>query len=153
MSNNAQIRIDNELVITKEYMDFIGTPPAKAYFFLLAYVIRKNPKKGTGAFKLYENYYQKGKLASRWSQEDIAEYFEVSQPTVSRMMTKIVKLGYVKIDKVKVHNKVCNVYILGKHDGDGLETLFLEEVIRNNAVKKKRTKAEDILKKFENENY
>lgn len=118
-----------EYLRTKVFADLCDSRGSKMYFYLRSYIIRGNPIGGTGKLKLYEDYYKKGYLVSKWSQEKLAEVFDVKQPTISKYIKSLEEKGYIQKDIKYIGQTPCNIYIIGTHDGKGTESFFLDEMI------------------------
>lgn len=132
--SDPEIRIKCEIVRLKEFTKFSLTKEFALYMYLASWAIR-GPR-WTGKFKLYENFYLKGFIPSRWSQKALGEHFEVSQQTISRWARNLQKHGLIKIIKKTIHGKPCNIYVLGTvtHPSKK-ETLFFD-IIFKKLVKK-----------------
>jgi len=98
------------------------------YFYIRSYIVR-GYMKSNKFLGLYENFFLKGLLASRWSQIDMAKHFNVSQQTISRWAKKLEKRGLIKIYKVYSAGKIYNIYVLGTINLDNKkELLFFDEI-------------------------
>jgi DNA-binding MarR family transcriptional regulator len=77
----------------------------------LSYVVRG--KNFNPEVDLYEEYYKKGFLATCWSQNKLAEKFEVTQQAIAKRVKKLESYGCLKVEHKIIHGKVQNVYVLG----------------------------------------
>jgi len=129
MNNVRLINTDGERKIewiySKEFLNFCGTKPFGIYMHLFEHVIRKDINTGT-VFKIYKDYYCKGKLAARLSQKRIADYLGLSERTVRRSIKILMDKGYIKKVTKRVGTKTCNLYLLGTHE-DKKEKFFLDD--------------------------
>lgn len=141
-----QFRIDLELIRTKGWTKFVQCHAEATFWFLLAWIVRKNIP--TGGMRLYEDFYDKGMLASRWSQEDIAEHLGLTQGTISKHITELVEIGLVKKHPKVVNGKTITIYQLGIRKPEGGEELFLEKLLREEATEDRREKARKELAEY-----
>ena len=145
-NKHPQFRIDLELIKTKGWSKFIRLASCATYWFLVAWIIRA--KVDTGGFRLYEDFYCKNMLVSRYSQEDIAKYLEIKQGTVSKHITELEVMGLIVKHTKVIYNKTCLIYQLGIRHGDGCEELFLERVLRKKAIEDMKNNSKIALKEY-----
>ena len=122
------------LIKDKFSAELLGHPAYGLYDYLRGYICRAE-KYYKGHIDIYKDYYCKGLLASRWGIERLADHFSKSKSTISRQLQSLEDLGYIKIDKVKVANKVCNIYILGRILENGSERLYWEDKVLDMHIK------------------
>lgn len=119
------IAINDEIIRRSEsFAEFSISREYGLYIYLATYIVR-GEMKSNKFLKLYENFYLKGMLASRWSQIDMAKHFNKSQQTISRWAKKLEKRGLIRIYKVRINGKLYSVYVLGTINlNTGNELLF-----------------------------
>lgn len=112
-----------EILRSKMFLDFIGTPEARVYFLLYSYIRRGRTKDYGGV--LYKKFYEEQrKLVSRWDQDDIAKMLGLkNRASISKYTTRLEeKWKFIKIHKFKSHKDTMNVYELG----------YLKEIVGKN---------------------
>jgi hypothetical protein len=118
----VQVDFDSE-----ELLDFCGTKSFKIYLHLFKHIIRKNIDTGK-PFKIYKDYYCKGKLAARMSQKRIADYLGVTEITVQRNIKTLTDKGYLEKVTKRVAEKTFNIYVFGTHENN-VEKLFIDDKV------------------------
>lgn len=132
------IKVYNNHMRTKEYIAFKMTNKSALYEFLRTHIIRESDRiktpvsSGNGDYRIYRNYFKKGKLVSSYSQEKISEYFGISQPAISKHIIALSKEGFIKIHKILTAGGIAYDYELGWYDGecgcaDYFEYYYLDE--------------------------
>lgn len=132
------IKVYNKFYTTKEYIAFRMTNKSVLYEFLKANIIRESDRiktpvsSGNGDYRIYRNYFKKGKLVSSYSQEKISEYFGISQPAISKHIIALSKEGFIKIHKRLTAGGIAYDYELGWYTGkygtdDYKEYYYLDE--------------------------
>lgn len=118
------IKVYNNHMRTKEYIAFKMTNKSVLYEFLKANIIResvsiKTPVSSVNSgYRIYRDYFKKGKLVSSYSQEKISEYFGISQPAISKHIIALSKEGFIKIHKILTAGGIAYDYELGWYDGE-----------------------------------
>lgn len=134
---NAYIKIQNNYFRNPEFVKITAKPEWSIYMFLLSNIVRKSMY--TGETNIFNNYYRKGMLCSRYSQQDIAKIYGWQQAYISKLIKKLVDIGLIKkIYKNTSESRMC-IYHFGYyntgHDDDGnikkIERLFLDEIFGN----------------------
>jgi len=134
----------------EEYRKWVRNHTKKMiYEFLFFGIIRESEdvkKWSHPAHYTYKKYFKNGLLASRYSQERIAEYLELDRTYVSRCLNVMEKQGFIKIVKEKRDIGIINYYILGEcsekfNTAKYRETYYLDEYF-----KKLRRDQEDEMK-------
>lgn len=112
---NSYTAFKNYIIRSQNFRKFMETREFSTFVTLLSYVIR-GPR-NTGRYNLYEDYYLKGKIPSRWSQNDLAKMHNISQSGISKRIKKLEKKWKVlKIDSIILGQYTHNIYILGNVD-------------------------------------
>jgi hypothetical protein len=110
------LRIPLTIVGNKEFIDWIGTFECKVWFKMFRHLIRGEMLSGVDK-KLYNNYYEKGKICMYKDQKEIAEFLETKNVSyVSAAIKNMVKKGIIIAHKDKWNNRGITVYELGTHD-------------------------------------
>ncbi len=132
------IKVYNNHMRTKEYIAFKMTNKSALYEFLRTHIIRESDRiktpvsSGNGDYRIYRNYFKKGKLVSSYSQEKISEYFGISQPAISKHIKALVEKGFIKIHRRPTTAGVAYDYEFGWYTGkygtdDYKEYYYLDE--------------------------
>lgn len=131
---NSYIRINNAYFRNKEFIEFIKTKECSIYLFLLSSVIRDWVY--TGKINIFNEFYRKGKLCSRYSQENIADHFGWKQPYVSKLLKNLEERGLIVKHYRRISGtKIC-VYQFGEYvegqNNDGkdvkIEYLYMDKI-------------------------
>ncbi len=131
---------------TKVFMEFIGTPPAKIYFYLLKYAITAKVNWHIDGINLYDEYFRKGHVVSRYSQNDLSVYLDLSQSAISKRIKSLNDLGFVKTFKLNVGKERFNIYKLGDII-NGKCTLLMDKILtKSNKSKQISDMVKDIAK-------
>jgi len=96
----SYIKIKNEYFRTPEFIKFYKSSKSLVYYFLLMSIIRKSnisKNNNNGSNFIYKNYFLNRKLVCYYSQKNIAHYLSMSQPSVSRNISKLKKDGFIKL--------------------------------------------------------
>ncbi|RKZ10836.1 hypothetical protein DRQ25_01640 [Candidatus Fermentibacteria bacterium] len=135
------IRIPQKFMRCKAYINWAGTKESAVYFHLRGFIIRRAIN--TGTKKIYERFYEKGFIASNFSQEDLAYNLtgkESNQGNISRYTKSLAEKGLVKIKRVKTPLGWCNIYIFGTHDFNGHEAYYLDKYFSDKLLAEKTEK-------------
>ena len=124
INTNGEKKVELKLG-SKKRRSFYCSRPFEVYLHLFEHIIRKDIDTGK-PFRLYKDYYCKGKLASRLSQKRIADYLGVTELTIQRNIKTLTDKGYIKKVTKRVLDKTFNLYVLGTHE-DNVEKLFLDD--------------------------
>lgn len=156
------IPINLETLDNKDFYTFSATSPFRVLMKLIRHINRSSDKIvniNKNTINIFKEFSEKGLLVSRYSQDNLAMYFNTKQPNISRDIKKLKEEGLIKVIKVKskkiVNNyiKYENFYQLGTftidNDGKRLEELFLNQHFANNKIKAK----EEAEKKAKEEYY
>lgn len=138
--------ISDNYLGTEMFINFIGTPSAKIYFFLLKYIVISKVDWTIGNINLYEDFYKKGYLVSRYTQEDLALFFNLSQSTISKNLKTLNNMGFIKTFKIKNEKGKPNIYIFGEVKNNR-NTLYFNEILEKN---KNSLQIFDMIKKVSN---
>jgi DNA-binding transcriptional ArsR family regulator len=115
------LKIEHKFFRTKEYLNFLRKPEMATYYFLRSAIIRNSKEVqigGGNAKYIYYNYFNNGKLVSRYPQKLIGEYMGIKQPSVSKHILYLVKNGFIKVHERKVKDGVAKYYEFGKWEGE-----------------------------------
>jgi hypothetical protein len=127
----SHLRIDNDILRSKAFGQFLFTKEAAIWFYLCGWIIRGRMNSCGLANKLYEDFFvEQRKLVARWDQELIAEHLELSRNSkgyISRLIGKLEhKWKVIKQIKIPSYNShKINIYELGYIDSEGRELLYL----------------------------
>lgn len=119
------IYIPHNINRTDEYLAWIGTPEFPVWSYLQTYIIRE-PVRRPGPVNIYEEYFQNGLLAARWSLAKLSEKFGYDPKAgyISKLLKKLDKKGMIKIRKHRVGKSWISVYEMGTHNFAGGEELY-----------------------------
>ena len=120
-----EFRIPISVMEKEEYLKFCGRKSFALYCIMYSYIVRSSFEFWPLGVDIYNNYYRNGYLACRWSQRHFAEKLMTDQSKVSRMIKELEDNEYIKVDKVKHKGKKSCIYVLGTHDFDEKENLYL----------------------------
>lgn len=115
--------VPHKVARCKEYLKWTGTLEFKVWMYLQTYIVR-DPDMKTGALNLYKDYYLKGKLVSRWSQENLAAYLGSDQGNISKALKRMESKKIIKIHKRNIRSVRVNIYEFGYHNFEDRETLY-----------------------------
>lgn len=154
------IKVYNKFYTTKEYITFKMTNKSALYEFLRAYIIRESDRikipirGGNGGYRIYRDYFKKGKLVSSYSQEKISEYFGISQPAISKHIKALVEKGFIKIHRRPTAEGVAYDYEFGWYTGesgkpDYKEHYYLDEYFSKLADEERKLRDEAKYGKYD----
>ena len=143
---------EHEFFSSPEFIKFHKKVIYTHYCKLLSSIIRL-PKDidclHPGAKYILDNYYMKGKLVARYSQENLARFMFTNQGAMSHSITDMFKMGLVRKHYRKVAvGRIC-YYELGEWKGskiygdDYQEILYGDEVFRHFAKLAKKKEGTD----------
>lgn len=128
----SHIRTKMDYYRTVEFIRFAKRVKRTMLEFVVAHVVRESEiaaDPNYGGNWIYKNFYLKGMLVARFSQEDIAKYFETKQSHVSEYLSELEEDGL--IIKLPIYTNVGKIlyYQVGYWEGnlnkdDYEETLF-----------------------------
>ena len=112
------------LLRSKTFLNWQKSLDAQIWYYLVSYVIRSPIY--TGKIDIYENYWKKGKLAARWSIENIATFFGYStiSGAVAKALTRLHNQKLLIKRPIRIGRSTVNVYEFGTHDFQGNETIY-----------------------------
>jgi DNA-binding transcriptional ArsR family regulator len=129
------------------FINFIGTPAASIYFYLLKYVVISKVDWDFRGINLYEKFYKNGDLVSRYSQEDLSLYLDMSQSQISKQIKLLNEMGFIQTLKLKIGKGKFNIYKFGEVKNDK-SSLFIHEIIEKGAKSKQRADIINDLYRF-----
>jgi len=138
------IRIPSKFSRCKAYINWVGTKECAVYFHLRGFIIRRAIN--TGTKKIFERFFEKGYLASNFSQEDLAYNItgkENNQGNISRYTKSLIKKGLLKSRRVKTPHGWCSIYIFGTHDRNGHESYYMDEYFSSRLLEEKKRAMEE----------
>jgi hypothetical protein len=139
------LMIPYDIARNTEFLKWAGTAEFKIWLNLVSYVIRKSNKNGFSRV-LYDKYYVRGKLVTRWNQKDIAKNVGLKSPGhVSNLLSSMDYKGIIIKHKEPWNGNMLCVYEFGTHNGsdenyhmfnyfrrkNGKNTLINLELLRN----------------------
>ena len=116
----SYIKINQDYYRTPEFIRFNKATKSTAYFFVLSSIIRKSmdvKNRYHGANYIYNEHYLKGELVGRYSQADMANFLNTSQPRISSYMNELEQDDFIKIIKRPINKGEINYYQVGVWDG------------------------------------
>jgi hypothetical protein len=122
----GHIRIPNEYYRTPEFLEFSKTVKSRILEFIISHVVRAG---GVGRKYIFDNHYVKGELVSRYSQEDMAEFFGTDQGNISRYISELEDMKLVRRRERWIHKTRILYYQVGRWSGtlggkDYTETIY-----------------------------
>lgn len=153
LKGNSHLRIENDILRSKIFGQFILTREAAIWFYLCGWIIRGRMSSCGLANKLYEEYFlEQRKLVARWDQEMIAEHLGLSRKSKGYISTLLRRLEQkwkvIKREKIPSYNShKINVYELGYIDSSNHEWLYLTLEF------KRQTAKESLLSFYETGEY
>lgn len=112
----SHIRIDHSYYKIPEFIDFSKAVKSTVYFFLVSAVIRGENKIKQNNY-IYDTFYVNGKLVSRYSQSNMANYLKTSQSRISMYIKELEKDGLVRTIYRYIGKKRFLYYQLGTWTG------------------------------------
>jgi len=95
-----------------------GTAEWRLWSNLYSWIIRGPMRIELGQY-LFKNYFQKGKLVARWSQEELARKLGLkSKGHISNLLNSMVNKGMLKKEPFMWYGKKTYAYVFGTHDGE-----------------------------------
>jgi predicted transcriptional regulator len=109
------LNISDRYLDSELFLNFIGTPAAvKIYTYLLKYLVISKVEWTVGNVNLYNEYFKKGYLVSRYTQEDLGLFLNLSQSTISKNIKKLEQMNFIKTFKINTEKGKCNIYVFGE---------------------------------------
>jgi len=111
----SYVAINCDYYRTPEFIKFSKTIKSRVLEFVIAHAVRGG---GKGRKYIFDNYYMKGKLVSRFSQEDMAEYFGTNQGNISRYLSQLEEMKLIRKISRYVHKTKLLYYEVGRWSGE-----------------------------------
>jgi len=111
----SYVAINCDYYRTPEFIKFSKTIKSRILEFVIAHVVRGG---GKGRKYIYDNYYMKGKLVSRFSQDDIAEYFSTQQSHISTYLSQLEEMKLIRKLERYIGNTRLLYYEVGRWTGE-----------------------------------
>jgi DNA-binding MarR family transcriptional regulator len=108
-----------ELLRDKDFIKWHTLAEYGTWAYLYSYIVRAHMGNGSFGTFLFYNYYQKGLLASRWNQKQIAENMGKSRKSsgqISRHTISLEEKGFIEKEYKPWNGKKTLIYILGTRD-------------------------------------
>ena len=109
------VAIENSYYRTPEFIKFSKKNISRILEFVIAHVVRGG---GRGRKYIYDNYYMKGKLVSRFSQDDMAEYFNTQQSHISTYLSQLEDMKLIRKLERFIGNTRLLYYEVGRWTGE-----------------------------------
>lgn len=147
----GHIRINHSYYTTSEFAEFAKRGRKRLIFeFLLKSIIRESEAvkdRRHGAHYIYKEHFLKGRLVSRYSQDNLEKCIGIDQSNISKDVRKLEKEGLLRIIKRKTKVGIINYYQLGFWTGtlntpSHKEILFFDTVFEHYVGLHKRRKRE-----------
>ena len=149
----AQIRIEHSYYTTPEFAEYAKRGRKRLIFeFLWKSIIRESEAvkdRKHGAHYIYKEYFLKGRLVSRYSQENLGKCLGIDQSNVSKDIKDLEKEGLLQIIKESTKVGIINYYQLGSWTGTRNTPSYKEFIFFNTVFQhyvglhKKREKEKD----------
>lgn len=132
------ILISNDVIRSKAFTEWNGTASAKLYFYFQSWIIRSDDV-DTGYVDIYKEFFLKGKLAAKWSQQELANHFKCSQPAIYKQLKILLEKEFVIKHSYNIPNsrKHFDVYEFGTHNFDGVNNLYALQYFGKCALQEK----------------
>lgn len=149
----ADLRINHSYYTTPEFAEYAKRGRKRLVFeFLWKSIIRESEAvkdRKHGAHYIYKEYFLKGRLVSRYSQENLGKCLGIDQSNVSKDIKDLEKEGLLQIIKKNAAVGTINYYQLGFWTGTWDTTSYKEFIFFNTVFEhyvelhKKRKKEKD----------
>jgi predicted transcriptional regulator len=149
--NYSHRRERNDWWRSKKFIKFHGSSTGRSYFFIRAAVVRlldSSMDYSTGQNYIYKEHYLKGELVARYKQDDMAEYLMTDQSRISKNMTKLEEIGFIKKIERRFRKGRILYYQVGVWDGEldnkdsYHETMWADEIFNTWAKIAKQKRGE-----------
>lgn len=140
-----------ELLRSIDYLNWVGTAEYKVWSYLYSYIIRAPMVERSFGNFIYENYYLKGFLASRWNQKQMAQNMGKSRNSssqISRLTTTMAEKRFIEKEYCGWNGQKTLIYVFGTCDNTSRkhETIFaFEELYKHNKNEKTPQEVFDSL--------
>lgn len=136
-----------ELLRNKEFIKWHTMAEYGTWSYLYSYIIRAEMEPESIGTFIFENYYQKGLLAARWNQKQMAENMGKSRKSngqISRHTRALEAQGFLYKEYRPWQGKKTLIYVLGTRDFTSRkhETIYAFEYFYNEIKKAKKAKKE-----------
>jgi len=132
------ILMSNDIIRSKAFTEWNRTASAHLYIYFQSWIIR-SPDANTGHVNIYKEYFLKGKLAAKWSQQELANHFNCSQPAIYKQLKILLAKEFVIKHSYNIPNsrKHFDVYEFGTHNFDGVNNLYALQYFGKCALQEK----------------
>ena len=158
----ADLRINHSYYTTPEFAEYAKRGRKRLVFeFLWKSIIRESEAVKDirhGAHYIYKEHFLKGRLVSRYSQDNLEKFLGIDQSNISKDVRELEKEGLLRIIKRKAKVGIINYYQLGLWTGtlntsSYKEILFFDTVFEHyvelHKQQKKEEEKEDQIKSLE----
>ncbi len=144
-----------ELLRNKKFLKWMTKSEWGTWAYLYSYIMRAEVEDDSFGTFLFDNYYQKGLLAARWNQKQMAENMGKSRKSNSQISIHTRELeakGFLRKEYKPWQGKKTLIYILGTRDFTSRkhETIyafehFFEEIKKEKKAKKEARESKETL--------
>ncbi len=111
--------IPYKLLRSAKFLNWVTKSEFGTWAYLFSYIIRADMEDNSVGTYIFENYYEKGLLAARWNQKQMAENMGKSRKSnsqISRHTKKLEAKGFIRKEYIPCDGKKTLVYVFGTRD-------------------------------------